>query len=258
MSNEKVLNIDEVLNIIFESLANPVRRKILEVLDNEGPLPYTELMRRCGIRDSRTLKHHLEKLGPLVAKNRGGTYVVTKLGSRVLRFVELLKDELIDVIIFTRMPKPLIIFKPSVRHYLVLTATSLIALGLMISLLGPTYLAIIPVALVLSSLIAAGIRKSKVVIVGSNLIIESHTTPISTSKKVIRCTVLGAEVVTNALLKVFGLVRVSLITDTGTSLRTYTLGVTTASKALSYVKLINELLESSEIRARFNLGNTNK
>ncbi len=248
MSNKGVLDIDEILSIIFESLANPVRRKILEVLDNEGPLPYTELMRRCGIRDSRTLKHHLEKLGPLVAKSRGGTYVVTRLGSRVLRFVELLKDELVDVMTFVRTPKPLITFKSSIRHYLVLASILVIASAAS-GILNLPYLVITFVLLTLITLLIAGIRRSKVVIVGTNSVIEVVTTPISNSKRVVKCALLGAEVSTNALLKLLKLAKVSLITDVGGSLRTYTLGITTLDDARRYTEAISKLLEGSEIKS---------
>ncbi len=248
MSNKGVLDIDEILSIIFESLANPVRRKILEVLDNEGPLPYTELMRRCGIRDSRTLKHHLEKLGPLVAKSRGGTYVVTRLGSRVLRFVELLKDELADVMTFVRTPKPLITLKSSIRHYLVLASILVIASAAS-GILDLPYLVITFVSLTLITLLIAGIRRSKVVIVGTNSVIEVVTTPISNSKRVVKCTLLGAEVSTNALLKLLKLAKVSLITNAGGSLRTYTLGITTLDDARRYTEAISKLLEGSEIKS---------
>ncbi len=248
MSNEKALNIDEVLNMIFESLANPVRRKILEILNNEGPLPYTELMRRCGIRDSRTLKHHLEKLGPLVAKNRGGTYVVTKLGSRVLRFVELLKDDLIDVITFVRTPKPLITFKPSIRHYLILTSI-LVIVCVVSGILDLPYLVFVFALSTLITLLIASIRRSKIIIVGINSVIEVVTTPISNSKRVIKCTLLGAEVSTNSVLRLLGLAKVSVITNAGGSLRTYTLGITTLDDARRYAEAVSKLLEGSEIKS---------
>ncbi len=251
MTNDELPDLEETLNSIFESLANPLRRRILEVLKNEGPLPYTELMRRCGIKDSRTLKHHLERLGPLITKGRGGTYVVTKLGSRVLRYLEVLRDELIDIIAFTRAPKPLIVFRSSVRHYLILAATLSAVTLSVLAASGPAYLVIALAIASLTSLVIAGIRRSRIVVIRSNSIVEYVTTPMNTSKRMIKCVILGAEVTTNALLKMFGLVKVSLITDTGTSLRTYVLGVTTDSGARRYVDSINRLLESSEIKLRF-------
>jgi len=247
LSCDEVRDVDEFLNAIFESLANPVRRKILEVLDSEGPLPYTELMRRCGIRDSRTLKHHLEKLGSLVAKDRGGTYMITRLGCKVLRLAESLREELVDVVAFARTPKPLITFRQSIRHY-VACALLLLTFGLASGILGLYYLTMASVLLMLAILLAASIKRSKVIVVGTNSVIEVVTTPISNYRKVIRCSLLGAEVSTNVLLKLFGLAKVSLITNADGSLRTYTLGLTTLRDARKYTEAISKLLESSEVR----------
>jgi len=138
-------SVDELMDIVFESLSSPTRRKILEVLINEGPLPYSEIMRRCEIKDSRTLKHHLDKLGPLIAEGRGGAYVATKVGREAFRVIETFREALADVVMLSRSTSPPITFRCSIRHYLVATLLLLmISIGL--GIVGLSYLAAAAVA----------------------------------------------------------------------------------------------------------------
>lgn len=240
-------SVDELMDIIFESLSSPTRRKILEVLINEGPLPYSEIMRRCEIKDSRTLKHHLDKLGPLIAKGRGGAYVATKVGREAFRVIETFREALTDVVMLSRSTSPLITFRCSIRHYLVATLL-LLAISVGLGTVGLSYLAAATVAASAILALLAGIRRSKITVVGRNVIIEIVNTPFSKSKKTLRCKVLGVESLTNFLLRTLGLSRVSLITDLGDRLRTYSLGVTTSENARMYADMINKLLESCDMR----------
>ncbi len=240
-------DVEELMSRIFESLANPVRRRVLEVLSSEGPLPFTELMRRCGIRDSRTLKHHLEKLESLVVKGRGGSYVVTRLGREVLKFVELLREELIDVLTFIKSRRPLITYRSSIRHYVVAVAT-LLVIAFIGGIVEATYVSLTSLITSLALTVLAGIRRSRLVIIGVNSITEVVRTPLSNSRRVVRCALIGAEIHTNPLLKLIGLAKVSLIIDTGGSVRTYGLGLSTIDDASKYVEMINKMLEGVEVK----------
>ena len=247
MSRDRALeDIEDLLNTVFESLANPVRRKILEVLVNGGPLPYTEIMRRCGIKDSKTLKHHLDKLGPLVAKDRSGAYVVTKIGREAIKIAETFRETLLSILTLYRSSTPLISFRSSVRHYTFL-AIALLSLSIAIAVAGFVHAAIVAVVASLALLILACLERARIVIVGRSSVIELIESPVKSSRKIVRGKIIGVEISTNALLRVLGLARVSVIIDSESSLRIYSLGIATIDSAKRFADAVNSLVSGANL-----------
>ena len=75
---------------IYSILAHPMRRKLLHILEEEGFIPYTELMVKLGIEQTGQLNFHLKKLNTLVSKDKK-SYYLTDDGKRVLRILGLNK-----------------------------------------------------------------------------------------------------------------------------------------------------------------------
>ena len=48
---------------IYAILSHPFRRRILLLLENEGYIPYTDLMERLGLETTGQLNFHLKKIG---------------------------------------------------------------------------------------------------------------------------------------------------------------------------------------------------
>jgi DNA-binding transcriptional ArsR family regulator len=76
---------------IFEALANPLRRRVLELLADR-PRLYSELMDALSV-DSPTLAFHLKRLDGLVEKDEKGFYRLTQMGARALEVVRSLQAE---------------------------------------------------------------------------------------------------------------------------------------------------------------------
>ena len=55
---------------IYSILAHPIRRKLLYLLEEEGFIPYTDLMVKLGIEQTGQLNFHLKKLNNLVSKDK--------------------------------------------------------------------------------------------------------------------------------------------------------------------------------------------
>jgi len=72
--------VDEELDYILQALGHRVRRKVIELLAEKGPLTYTELMKETGVDDSGTFGFHLRRMSRLLKKNRMGEYELTALG----------------------------------------------------------------------------------------------------------------------------------------------------------------------------------
>ncbi len=73
-------NVDEELDYILQALGHRVRRRVIELLAEKGPLTYTELMKETGVDDSGTFGFHLRRMSKLLKKNRMGEYELTVLG----------------------------------------------------------------------------------------------------------------------------------------------------------------------------------
>ncbi len=72
--------VDKELDYILQALGHRVRRKVIELLAEKGPLTYTELMKETGVDDSGTFGFHLRRMSKLLKKNRMGEYELTVLG----------------------------------------------------------------------------------------------------------------------------------------------------------------------------------
>ncbi|AWS00395.1 ArsR/SmtB family transcription factor [Metallosphaera hakonensis] len=69
---------------IYEAISNPVRRRILELL--EVPMTFSELSNELAL-DSPSLSFHLRKLNGLVVKDQEGKYHLTDEGRRALGII---------------------------------------------------------------------------------------------------------------------------------------------------------------------------
>ena len=70
----------------FEALANPIRRRIIELLYDRVELSHKELMEELGV-SSGLLNFHLRKLDGLIAKTERGTYTLTPEGAAAYRIM---------------------------------------------------------------------------------------------------------------------------------------------------------------------------
>jgi len=75
---------------IYSILSHPFRRKILILLENEGYIPYTELMERLNLETTGQLNFHLKKLGTLIDKDKK-SYFLTEDGKRILKIININK-----------------------------------------------------------------------------------------------------------------------------------------------------------------------
>lgn len=79
------------LDRILLALAHPVRRKIIELLEKEGELEYSAILREVGV-ESSALSFHIKKLQGLVEKSRG-VYKLTEQGLRAAHLLKCLYSE---------------------------------------------------------------------------------------------------------------------------------------------------------------------
>lgn len=79
--------VDERLQGMLESLANPVRRAIVGYAAGSGPVAYSAILKRNFVDSSSKLSFHLGKLQTdgLLAKGSGGAYGLTEDGRRAWR-----------------------------------------------------------------------------------------------------------------------------------------------------------------------------
>jgi len=89
------LSVDESLQGMLESLANPTRRAIVSYVFASGPSAYSAILRQNFVDSSSKLSFHLQKLQAdrLLTKGSGGAYVLTEDGRRAWRVVRALRDE---------------------------------------------------------------------------------------------------------------------------------------------------------------------
>lgn len=69
---------EELFDSVFESLSHDVRRRILELIVEEGPLSYTTILNKIGLKPG-TLNYHLEKM-KLLFKVEEGLYRASEQG----------------------------------------------------------------------------------------------------------------------------------------------------------------------------------
>ena len=82
----------EVENIIFQALANPIRRTILEIINSNPKVSYSELILELQLPTGK-LNYHIEQLEGLIEKNSERHYVLTPLGIKALNQLNLIKQE---------------------------------------------------------------------------------------------------------------------------------------------------------------------
>ncbi len=75
------------LDSVFDGLSHPVRRKIIELIGDEGPRTYSQLLEETGLQ-SGTLNYHLGKLKELLVKDEDGRYSLSHLGVLAYRTME--------------------------------------------------------------------------------------------------------------------------------------------------------------------------
>lgn len=79
---------EEELSRIFKALSHEVRRRVVLILGERGPLPYVELMKYVGIEDSGHFAFHLRSLQGLIEKDEKGLYRLSQLGWKVYRILK--------------------------------------------------------------------------------------------------------------------------------------------------------------------------
>ncbi len=67
----------------FDSISHPIRIRIIRML-YEGPMSFSELKARLGLKSSGKLDFHLGKLKGLVEKGADGRYMLTREGHAAL------------------------------------------------------------------------------------------------------------------------------------------------------------------------------
>jgi DNA-binding transcriptional ArsR family regulator len=65
---------------LHEVLGDEIRRKIVRLLRENGPLSYTELMKATKVRSSGKMNYHLKVMDNLLSTNEKGEYLLTEKG----------------------------------------------------------------------------------------------------------------------------------------------------------------------------------
>ncbi len=66
---------------------DPTRRRILRLLGEEGPLEYSEILRRLGLKSTGRLNYHLKLLAPYLEKDDHGRYRLNSEGESLYRLL---------------------------------------------------------------------------------------------------------------------------------------------------------------------------
>ena len=83
------MNDGEELDYILQVISNKLRRDIIRLIAEEGPISYTKLMKKTGVEDSGTFGFHIKKMRKLLKKNDLGEYILNDTG---LKAYKLIKD----------------------------------------------------------------------------------------------------------------------------------------------------------------------
>ncbi len=73
---------------MLKILKDPLRRRIIKLLAEEGPLEYTELLRRLGIKSTGHLNYHLKILREFLVKDELGRYMLNSDGLYLYEFLK--------------------------------------------------------------------------------------------------------------------------------------------------------------------------
>ncbi len=233
---------EKVLSEIIDALANNTRRKILEVLVLEGPLTFSEILKRIGIRDTSTLKHHLEKMKILIAKENG-LYRANSIGVKAYVFLRNLLEEINSIIDYRRNPAPLIVLKTSIRPYIILSLV-LFLLSIYVYTSITPIIGYIIVLVALLVLLWTIIRYPGRIVIGKTMIIEVIDNIFYRKERRITGKIVGVDVEENILYKVMGVSKIRVMIQLITGIRSYTLGYVSRKQADSYVREIEYLISS--------------
>ncbi len=235
---------EKVLSEIIEALANNTRRKILEVLVLEGPLSFSEVLKRIGIRDTSTLKHHLEKMKILIAKENG-LYRANSIGVKAYVFLKNLLEEINSIIDYRRNPTPLIVLKPSMRPYIILSVLlfllSIYTYNFLNSVIG--YIIALTALLVL---LYTTTKYPKRIVIGKTMIIEVIDNICYRKERRITGKIVGVDVEENLLYKVLGVSKIRVMIQLITGIRSYNLGYISRKQVDNYVREIEYLISSQQ------------
>jgi len=75
---------------VYEVLSHPLRQKLLQILDKDGYVSYSDLMAKLGLETTGQLNFHLKKLGTLISKDKK-SYYLTEDGKRIIRLMDINK-----------------------------------------------------------------------------------------------------------------------------------------------------------------------
>ncbi|MGQ9552051.1 MAG: winged helix-turn-helix domain-containing protein, partial [Candidatus Bathycorpusculaceae bacterium] len=81
---------EDTYSSIFLALKHPVRRKILNML-NEDPATYTQILSRLKV-GTGFLNYHLESLNGLVTKNEHDKYILSDFGEAALTLTKRVEE----------------------------------------------------------------------------------------------------------------------------------------------------------------------
>lgn len=65
---------------IFAALKHPIRRRILQFLEEKGEVSFTDIQNAVGMEDTGLLSYHLKELAPLVERSARGKYSLSEVG----------------------------------------------------------------------------------------------------------------------------------------------------------------------------------
>lgn len=83
---------DEDLDYILQVISNKLRRNIIKLIAEEGPISYTKLMKETEVEDSGTFGFHIKKMKKLLKKNEFGEYMLNEKGLKAYKLVEELEE----------------------------------------------------------------------------------------------------------------------------------------------------------------------
>jgi predicted transcriptional regulator len=86
---------DEIESVVFQALSNPMRRRIIKILEDNNGVSYTELINQLGLSTGK-MNYHLEQLEGLIEKNGDRHYVLTSLGKKAFRQIGRLELEVTE------------------------------------------------------------------------------------------------------------------------------------------------------------------
>jgi len=86
------------LDYILQVISNRLRREIIKLIAEKGPISYTKLMKETGIDDSGTFGFHIKKMRKLLKKNDLGEYMLNRMGLKAFELIKELEGGKVKVI----------------------------------------------------------------------------------------------------------------------------------------------------------------